>query len=150
MSIDKKVEMLMCLDNKQAYNALKECLEISKSCNNLYQYFDKFVEMMNSQNNSYIRTRGLRLIAYNSKWDTDNKINSCIEKWLEHIEDEKPITARQCIKDTVILAKNKQELIDTILKKLEKISKIYDDGMQSLISKDRQKAILQIKNMLDK
>lgn len=101
--------------------------------------------MMNNRGNSYIRTRGLRLIAYNSKWDKDNKIEAIIEKWLEHIEDEKPITARQCIKDTVIIAKNKPELIEIILERLEKINKIYDESMQSLIYQDRQKAILQIK-----
>ena len=74
-------------------------------------------------------------------------MNSIIEKWLKHIEDEKPITARQCIKDTVIIAKNKPELIDIILEKLSKINRIYDDSMQSLIYKDRQKVIRQIKQL---
>lgn len=120
---------------------------ISEQSNALYSYFDIFVEMMNNQNNSYIRTRGLRLIAYNSKWDINNQVNSIIEKWLKHIEDEKPITARQCIKDTVIIAKNKPELIDIILEKLSKINRIYDDSMQSLIYKDRQKVIRQIKQL---
>lgn len=59
--------MLVCSDNKKAYNAL-------------YSYFDIFVEMMNNQDNFYIRTRGLRLIAYNSKWDIHNQVNSIIEK----------------------------------------------------------------------
>ena len=122
-------------------------LVISEQSNALYSYFDIFVEMMNNQNNSYIRTRGLRLIAYNSKWDINNQVNSIIEKWLKHIEDEKPITARQCIKDTVIIAKNKPELIDIILEKLSKINRIYDDSMQSLIYKDRQKVIRQIKQL---
>lgn len=145
MDIGKKVDMLVCSDNKQAYNVLKELLEISQQCNDLYPYFDTFVEMMNNKDNSYIRTRGLRLIAYNSKWDINNQVNSIIEEWLKHIEDEKPITARQCIKDTVIIAKNKPELIEIILEKLEKMNIIYDDSMQSLIYKDRQKAIRQIR-----
>lgn len=147
MDYGKQIDMLICSDNKQAYNALKELLVISEQCNALYSYFDIFVEMMNNQDNSYIRTRGLRLIAYNSKWDINNQVNSIIEKWLKHIEDEKPITARQCIKDTVIIAKNKPELIDIILEKLSKINRIYDDSMQSLIYKDRQKAIHQIKQL---
>lgn len=147
MDLDKQIDMLVCTDNKKAYNALKELLVISEQSNALYSYFDIFVEMMNNQNNSYIRTRGLRLIAYNSKWDINNQVNSIIEKWLKHIEDEKPITARQCIKDTVIIAKNKSELIDIILEKLSKINRIYDDSMQSLIYKDRQKVIRQIKQL---
>ncbi len=145
MDIGKKVDMLVCSNNKQAYNVLKELLEISQQCNDLYPYFDTFVEMMNNKDNSYIRTRGLRLIAYNSKWDINNQVNSIIEEWLKHIEEEKPITARQCIKDTVIIAKNKPELIEIILEKLEKMNVIYDDSMQSLIYKDRQKAIRQIR-----
>lgn len=106
MDIDKLVDLLICSDNKQAYNALKELLTISEECNKLYPYFDKFVDMMNNENNSYIRTRGLRLVAYNSKWDTDNQVDSIIDQWLKHTEDEKPITARQCIKDTAVIAKN--------------------------------------------
>ena len=49
--------------------------------------------------------------------------------------------ARQCIKDVVIIAKYKPELIDVILEALVKYEKIYDDSMQNLIFKDRQKAI---------
>ena len=41
----------------------------------------------------------------------------------------------------VIIAKYKPELIDVILEALEKYEKIYDDSMQNLIFKDRQKAI---------
>lgn len=90
MDYGKQIDMLVCSDNKQAYNALKELLVISEQCNALYSYFDIFVEMMNNQDNSYIRTRGLRLIAYNSKWDINNQVNSIIEEWLKHIEDENP------------------------------------------------------------
>lgn len=100
--------------------------------------------MMNSDH-SYIRTRGLRLIAYCSKWDVDNKVNDIIQEYLKHMEDEKPITSRQCIKDTVIIAMYKKELIETILDALNRIGKVYDDSMQKLIYQDRQKAIRKIK-----
>lgn len=145
MNVDKKMDLLVCSDNRLAYKVFKELLAISEEQNELYSYFDKFVDMMNDKTNSYIRTRGLRLIAYNAKWDTDNKINSIINQWLEHIEDEKPITSRQCIKDTVVIAKHKPELIDIILEALEKFEKTYDDSMQYLIYQDRQKAIRQIR-----
>lgn len=145
--MDKQIDLLVCSDNKIAYNTLKELINISEKSDILYPYFHRFVEMMNNQDHSYIRTRGLRLIAYNAKWDTENKVNLIIEQWLTHIEDEKPITARQCIQDTVIIAKYKPELIDMILESLEKINKIYDDSMQSLVYKDRKKAIRQIKQL---
>lgn len=141
MSYETQIEMLSCSDNKQAYNALKELLLISEDSNDLYMYFDKFVDMMNNKTNSFIRTRGLRLIAYQAKWDKENKINSIIEQWLSHIEDEKPITSRQCIQDAIIIAKYKPELIDVILNALENFDRIYDDSMQKLVYKDRQKAI---------
>ncbi|WP_028044443.1 hypothetical protein [Candidatus Stoquefichus massiliensis] len=145
MDKKKEIDMLKCSDNKQAYNVLKKLLAISEKSPELYPFFNEFVDMMNNQENSFIRTRGLRLIAYHSKWDTENKVNSIIDDWLEHIEDAKPITARQCIKDTVMIAKYKPELIDTILNSLENFHKIYDDSMQSLIYKDIKQAIRQIR-----
>ncbi len=39
---------------------------------------DKLDDMIDSDN-SYIRTRVLTLIAYNAKWDKDNKIDEFIE-----------------------------------------------------------------------
>lgn len=104
-------------------------------------FFDKFVDMMNNKTNSFIRTRGLRLIAYHAKWDNENKINSIIEQWLSHIEDEKLITARQYIQDVIVIAKYKPELINVILDTLGHFDQIYDDSMQKLVYKDRQKAI---------
>ena len=38
---------------------------------------------------SYIRTRGLTLLAYNAKWDKDYKIDEVIDKYLKHITDAK-------------------------------------------------------------
>lgn len=48
--------------------------------------------------NSYIRTRGLTLLAYNVKWDKYYKIDEVIDKYLKHITEVKSITARQGIK----------------------------------------------------
>lgn len=145
MDVTLWIDMLIHSENKQAYKALKELLVVSEESNQCYPYFDRFVEMMNNQEHSYIRTRGLRLIAYNAKWDIDNRVNDIIYDWLKHIEDDKPITARQCIQDTPIIAKYKPELIDIILEALEGYQKIYDESMQHLIYKDRQKAIRQIR-----
>lgn len=137
--------MLTAPNNRRAYQALKDLIAASEKSGAVYPYFERFVQMMNDPGNSYIRTRGLRLIAYNAKWDADNKINGIIGEYLAHIEDEKPITARQCIKDTVLIARYKPELMDTILAALEKIDRIYDESMQKLIYADRQKAIRQIR-----
>ena len=145
MELQQLIEQLTCSDTKIANQSLNELLAISEQSNEVYAYFNLFIEMMNHETNSYIRTRGLRLIAYNTKWDSENIMNKYIDEWLQHIEDEKPITSRLCINDTVIIAKYKPELIDVILKRLNEYHRIYNDSMQSLIYKDREKAKRQIK-----
>ena len=105
---------------------------------------DRLSDMLDSDN-SYIRTRGLTLLAYNAKWDKDYKIDEIIDKYLKHITDVKPITARQCIKLLPIVAKHKPELKNDILSALNKASiSIYDDSMQPLVYRDIQKSLKEI------
>ena len=85
---------------------------------------------------------GLTLLAYNAKWDKDYKIDEVIDKYLKHITDVKPITARQCIKLLPIIAKHKPELKNDVLSALHKADiSIYEDSMQSLVYKDIQKTL---------
>lgn len=148
MNIEEKISLLYGKDHQKVYKVLQELIALSEKTAVLYPFFDRFVEMMDHPSNSYIRTRGIRLIAYLAKWDQDNKIEAVIYRWLTHIEDEKPITARQCIKDSVIIARYKPELSSIIIDALETYRKIYQDSMQSLIDKDRQNAIRQIKQFV--
>ncbi len=97
----------------------KECEESDR----VYCYMDKLADMIDNDN-SYIRTRGLTLIAYNAKWDKDNKIDEIIDEYLKYIEDVKPITTRQCIK---------------LL--------IYADSMQPLVYKDIQNSLAEIEKL---
>lgn len=73
--MEELIQNLYNADNKIAYEALKELEKMSLKTNVLYKYFDTFVEMLNSES-SYIRTRGILLIASNAKWDIENKINA--------------------------------------------------------------------------
>lgn len=124
-----------------AYDCLKKLQELSYINNNVYGYFDEFAQMLDSKN-SYIRTRGITLIACNAKWDKDNKINKIIDKYLDHIEDDKPITSRQCIKALESIVKNKPELIPTIKNRLLKINYLkYNDSMQALVFKDAERIL---------
>lgn len=105
---------------------------------------DKLADMIDSDN-SYIRTRGLTLIAYNAKWDKDNKIDEIIDEYLKHIEDVKPITARQYIKLLPMIEKNKPKLKEDIVSALQKADiSIYVGGMQSLVYKDIQNSLAEI------
>lgn len=71
-----------------------------------------------------------------------------IDKYLKHITDVKPITARQCIKLLPTIAKYKPELKNEILSALNKADIcIYDDSMQPLVYKDIQKALKEIQRL---
>lgn len=147
ISVKDNFEMLFDKNNNIAYKALqtlqKECAESDK----VYCYMDKLTDMMNSDN-SYMRTRGLTLIACNAKWDKDNKIDEIIDEYLKHIEDVKPITARQCIKLLPMIAKNKPELRVDIVSALQKADiSIYADSMQSLVYKDIQSSLAEIEKL---
>lgn len=140
-------ELLFDKDNKIAYKALLELQKESEETNCIYPYMDRLSSMLDNDN-SYIRTRGLTLIAYNAKWDEDYKIDEIIDKYLQHITDVKPITARQCIKLLPIIAKHKPELRNDILSALHKANIcVYDDSMQPLVYKDIQKALKEIQKL---
>jgi hypothetical protein len=128
-------------NDKAAYKCLKELLSASEKDNRVYQFFDTFADMIDNDN-SYIRTRGLLLISANAKWDTDYKIDEIIDKYLRHIMDDKPITARQCIKALPNIAKCKPDLVDDILSALNKANpQRYADSMQSLVYADIRAAL---------
>lgn len=141
VNIAETFELLLDKNNNVAYKALQLLQKESEERNYVYPYMGRLSDMLDSDN-SYIRTRGLTLLAYNAKWDKDNKIDEIIDKYLKHITDIKPITARQCIKLLPIIAKHKPELKNDILSALHNADiSIYEDSMQTLIYKDIQKAL---------
>lgn len=147
VNIAETFELLFDKNNSVAYKALQELQKESEKTDCVYPYMDRLSDMLDS-GNSYIRTRGLTLLACNAKWDKDYKIDEIIDKYLEHITDMKPITARQCIKLLPIIAKYKPELKDDILSSIHKANiSFYDDSMQPLVNKDIQKALKEIQKL---
>ena len=149
MSMDtaEAFELLFDKNNKTAYRALQELQKESVETDKVYPYMDRLGDMLDSDN-SYICTRGLTLIAYNARWDKDNKIDEIIDGYLKHITDVKPITARQCIKLLPMIAKDKPELRNDICSALERADiSFYDDSMQPLVYKDIQKALKEIQKL---
>jgi lipoate-protein ligase A len=144
-NITELIERIYSKNAKDAYEAL-QLLEIeSEKSNAVYKFFDRFAELI-KDGNSYRRTRGLILIAANAKWDTEYKIDEIIDEYLKHILDEKPITARQCIKVLPNIAKYKPELVDCIIEALRKAdTEIYKDSIQPLVYKDIMSALKKIK-----
>ena len=141
VNIAETFELLFNKNNNVAHKALQELQKQSEETDCAYLYMDRLINMLDSDN-SYIRTRGLTLLAYNVKWDKDYKIDEVIDKYLKHITDVKPIAARQCIKLLPVIAKHKPELKNDIFSALHSADiSTYEDSMQSLVYKDIQKAI---------
>ena len=134
INVEDNFTLLFDKNNNTAYKALQALQKECEKSDRVYCYMDKLADMIDSDN-SYIRTRGLTLIAYNAKWDKDNKIDEIIDEYLKHIEDVKPITARQCIKCDIISALQKADM------------SIYADNMQSLVYKDIQNSLAEIESL---
>lgn len=146
-NIEETFELLFDKNNNVAYKALQELQKESEETDCVYLFIDRLGDMLDSDN-SYIRTRGLTLLAYNAKWDKEYKVDEIIDEYLKHITDVKPITARQCIKLLPIIAKHKPELKNDILSALNKANiSIYDDSMQPLVYKDIQKSLKEIQQL---
>ncbi len=146
-NIGETFELLFDKNNNVAYKAFQELQKESEETDCVYPFIDRLSDMLDSDN-SYIRTRGLTLLAYNAKWDKEYKVDEIIDEYLKHITDVKPITARQCIKLLPIIAKHKPELKNDILSALNKVNiSIYDYSMQPLVYKDIQKALKEIKKL---
>ena len=145
--IQNWVDGLMSGDHKKAYQCLKQLESASCQCDGVYAFFDVFVGMLNHKN-SYIRTRGIILIAVNAKWDSDYKIDEIIDQYLLHITDDKPIAARQCIKRLPIIANYKPDLRQDILDALHHANPTrYKESMRLLVIKDIQQCLSDIQKL---
>ena len=141
------VDGLMNSDANQAYQCLKQLEDISSHSAEVYPFFDIFVEMLDNTN-SYIRTRGIVLIAANAKWDVDYRVDEIIDKYLKYIMDDKPITARQCIKALPSIVKYKPDLKDDIINALRRADPSrYKESMQTLILRDVQRSLSDIRDL---
>lgn len=94
--ISTLVEWLSLKDDNVRYQSFLLLQNRSLLYDDVYPYWDIFRGKLKSDN-SYQRSIGLMLIAENVRWDTENRIESVIDEYLELLNDEKPITVRQCI-----------------------------------------------------
>ena len=132
----EKIKNLYNEDNNSAYKTLLELEIITTESNELYNYFNEFLKMLNNEK-TFIRVRGFRLICSLAKWDNENKINKNIDIILKELEDEKGTSVRQCLEKLNLILMHKIELTDIIENKARnlELSK-YKESMQFLIKKD--------------
>ena len=101
-----------------------------------YEYFDDLALLLNYPK-SLVRNRVLYILAANAQWDDENRFDAILDDYIAHVTDEKPITARQCIKALAQVGMAKPQYIPRILSCLHRadLSK-YKDSMRPLIVKD--------------
>ena len=136
MDIDICIARLTGKDAKDAYALTQQITAESRDTDAWYPCFDQFAALLRHKN-SLVRNRAISILAANARWDADGKFNALLDKFLSHVTDVKPITARQCIAALPEIAEAKPEFIPKIRSALRQADLSgYPDSMRPLILKD--------------
>lgn len=130
------ISMLTAKDDKYACALADRIISESRETDAWYEHFDTFASLLNHPK-SLVRNRVLHILAANAQWDEDNRFDGILDAYLAHVTDEKPITARQCIKALAQVGLAKPQYIPKIKACFHgaDLSK-YKDSMRPLIEKD--------------
>ena len=96
------IAKLTSKDDKYACAVAEKIISESQDTDEWYEYLDTFVSLLNHPK-SLVRNRVLYILAANAQWDNENRFDAILPEFLSHITDEKPITARQCIKTLALI-----------------------------------------------
>lgn len=144
VELSETVALLSDKNHSVAYEALQKLQETSEQGPEVAMFVPHFYELLDSER-SYVRTRGMILLAANAKWISEKELELFLPKFLEHITDPKPITARQCVQCLPQIVDAKPATapaIVTALKQVELTS--YQESMQKLVAQDIQQVLRQI------
>ena len=130
------IAKLTLKDDKYACALADKIISESRETDEWYVYFDDFASLLDHPK-SLVRNRALYILAANAQWDDENRFDAIIANFLTYITDEKPITARQCVKALAQVGLAKPQYIPRILSCLKRadLSK-YKDSIRPLIEKD--------------
>ena len=130
------VARLTAKDDQYAYALAEKIISESRDTDEWYEYLDDFASLLNHPK-SLVRNRALYILAANVQWDEEDHFDSIFPDFLAHITDEKPITARQCVKALAQVGLAKPKYIPAIVSALRSadLSK-YKDSMRPLIEQD--------------
>ena len=146
------IAKLTAKDDKYACAIADKIISESQDTDEWYEYFDEFASLLNHPK-SLVRNRVLYILATNAQWDNENRFDAIISEYIAHVTDDKPITARQCIKALAQIGVAKPQYIPRILLCLHEadLSK-YKDSMRPLIEKDmaEKERILTATDLLSK
>ncbi|MCI7137092.1 MAG: GNAT family N-acetyltransferase [Candidatus Limivicinus sp.] len=130
------VDILTSKDDKSACAFADQIIAESRESDAWYAHFDAFAALLDHPK-SLVRNRALTILAANAPWDKEDRFALILPAFLAHITDEKPITARQCVKALAQVGQAQPQYIPMILSALRKadLSK-YRGSMRPLIEKD--------------
>ena len=130
------VARLTAKDDQYACALAEKIISESRDTDERYEYLDDFASLLNHPK-SLVRNRALYILAANVQWDEEDHFDSILPDFLAHITDEKPITARQCVKALAQVGLAKPKYIPAIVSALRSadLSK-YKDSMRPLIEQD--------------
>ena len=143
-ALERLVDSLTSPQPKAGCGAMRELEDISLVSPRAYLYFDRFLALLDHPN-SYVRNRALALTARNTRWDVEGKLDRALDRYLAHILDEKPITARQCVQNLRGILDAKPYLAPQVRAALEEADFTrYPDSMAPLLQRDAVKILKQI------
>ena len=127
---------LTAKDDKYACAIADQIVLESRETDAWYEFFDDFASLL-AHPKSLVRNRALSILAANAQWDEENRFDSILPDFLSHIVDEKPITARQCIRSLAQVGLAKPQYIPVILSRFDSADLSgYKDSMRPLIERD--------------
>ena len=132
------VQKLTSKDDKYACAFTDRIVAESHDTDEWYEYFEDVASLLDHPK-SLVRNRALYILAANAQWDEENRFDLILPDYLKHITDEKPITARQCVKALAQVGLARPQYIPQILSALRSadLSK-YKDSMRPLIERDME------------
>lgn len=131
-------EKLTVKNDKHACALADKIISESQVTDEWYEYFDEFAALLDHPK-SLVRNRAIYILAANARWDEENRFDRILSGFLQHITDERPVTARQCVKALAQVGLAKPQYIPRILSCFHEadLSK-YKDSVRPLIEKDME------------
>lgn len=145
--MNEREELLARLTDKDAKSAcaFAEAAAAESRQNGRYYPYIQDIAALLHHGNSLVRNRAIAIFAACARWDTQSRYDALLDEFLSHVRDEKPITARQCIRVLPEIASARPNLIPRIRAALEKAYLTgYRDSMQPLIMADIEGVLRQL------
>ncbi len=146
--ISALIDLLCSKENSTRYSAFLLLRARSAFAHDVYPYWDTLAVKLHDVN-SYQRSIGAMLLAANARWDTQGKARGCLAQYLALLNDEKPITVRQCVQSLADIALAQHALAGEISAALIRVNPMrIQENMRKLVLSDILEALLAIRTVV--